>query len=65
MPTPQNTQSGNTSHEERAFFARLVAMNAMFEAARAGKPAQGFATRAQSSEVLLASFLEELKSSPV
>jgi len=61
MSTPQHALPSNKSHEERAFFARLAAMNAMFEAARTGSPAQGYANRAQSSDALLASFLEELK----
>ncbi|OFZ69373.1 MAG: hypothetical protein A2Z01_01050 [Betaproteobacteria bacterium RBG_16_58_11] len=50
-----------TSHEERAFFARLAALNVAFESARAGKPAQSFGHRAQSSEALLTAFLSEIQ----
>ena len=49
------------SHEERAFFARLAAMNAAFESARAGKTAQSFAHRALSSDALLETFLQEIQ----
>ena len=62
MPTPQNAAAHLISHEERAFFARLAAMNTLFEAARAGKAAQGYANRALASDDLLATFLAELKS---
>ena len=49
------------SHEERAFFARLAAMNAAFESARAGKTAQSFAHRALSCDALLETFLQEIQ----
>lgn len=49
------------SHEERAFFARLAAMNAAFESARAGKTAQSFGHRALSSDALLEAFLQEIQ----
>jgi hypothetical protein len=65
MSTPQKPMHQNSSHEERALFARLAAMNSFFEAARAGVPAQDMAARALSSEQLLATFLEDLKSSTV
>jgi len=50
------------SHEERIFFARLAAMNTMFESARAGSAAQSFSSRAQSCDDLLVTFLDTLKS---
>ena len=49
------------SHEERAFFTRLAAMNAAFESARAGKTAQSFGYRALSSDALLKAFLQEIQ----
>jgi hypothetical protein len=49
------------SHEERAFFARLAALNVAFESARAGKTAQSFGHRAQSSDALLTAFLSEIQ----
>jgi hypothetical protein len=63
MTTPHQTTTFHAmSHEERAFFARLAAMNTMFESARSGVAAQSFSSRAQSCEALLATFLETLKS---
>ncbi|MBI5751414.1 MAG: hypothetical protein HZA59_04625 [Hydrogenophilales bacterium] len=50
-----------TSHEERAFFARLAALNVFFESARAGKAAQGFGHRALSSDAILEAFLQEIQ----
>jgi len=61
MSSTQNHASPNISHEERAFCARLAAMNTMFEAARAGSAGKNFCHRAQSSDELLLNFLEELK----
>lgn len=41
--------------------ARLAAMNVMFEAARAGQAAAGYAKRARSCDELLEEFLKDLK----
>lgn len=63
MKSPHQTSTFHAmSHEERAFFARLAAMNTMFESARSGASAQSFSSRAQSCEALLATFLDTLKS---
>lgn len=61
MNTAHKTPSGYMSHEERAFFARLAAMNTLFESARAGDSARGFAVHAQSCDAVLTAFLDELK----
>ena len=61
-PAPEATPM---SHEERAFFARLAAMNAAFESARAGKTAQSFGHRALSSDTLLEAFLQEIQAQSV
>ena len=62
MPISQATVNP-ISHEERAFFARLAAMNTLFEATRSGHSAQSFASGAQSCDTLLLAFIENLKSS--
>jgi len=49
------------SHEERAFFARLAALNMAFESAATGKAAQSFGHRALSSDALLEAFLYEIQ----
>jgi len=49
------------SHEERAFFARLAALNVAFESAAAGKTAQSYGHRALSSDALLEAFLHEIQ----
>jgi len=49
------------SHEERAFFARLAALNMAFESAATGKAAQSFGHRALSSDALLEAFLHEIQ----
>lgn len=49
------------THEENAFFARLAAINAAFEAVRAGQAAKSFAHRALSSDALLMAYLDEIK----
>ena len=49
------------SHEERAFFARLAALNVAFESASAGKTAQSYGHRALSSDALLEAFLLEIQ----
>jgi len=61
MITSKTPLQNQDSQEARALFARLAAMNAMFEAARAGTQAQSFAHRAQSSDELLHAFLHDLK----
>lgn len=48
------------SAEERAFMARLLALNAAFEGARAGVPAQGLAREAQAVDVLLERYFAAL-----
>ncbi|MHB1232015.1 MAG: hypothetical protein ACYCZQ_05455 [Burkholderiales bacterium] len=60
MPTHHPSRP-STSHEERAFFTRLAALNLAFESARAGQKAQSFCHGAQASEVLLAAFLDQIK----
>ena len=65
MQSPQSSQPSAVSplsHEERAFFARLAAMNTMFESARLGGLAPSFSSRAQSCDALLVTFLDTLKS---
>jgi hypothetical protein len=52
-----------TSAEDRAFFARLAAINAAFEAARAGRPAQGLAEHAAAIDDLLGRYFIALTSS--
>ena len=48
--------------EERVFFARLAALNAAFDAARAGKTAKSFADRASSIDALLDRYFVALTS---
>lgn len=46
--------------EERAFMARLVALNTLFEAARAGTPARGFGAEAARLDALLERYYRAL-----
>jgi len=50
--------------EDRAFFARLTALNSAFEAARAGRGAQLFAERATSIDALLDRYFIALTGQP-
>ncbi|MEJ5210725.1 MAG: hypothetical protein WHV61_04755 [Burkholderiales bacterium] len=50
---PGCSDPGSLSAEERAFMARLLALNAAFEGARAGVPAQGLVRQAQAVDALL------------
>lgn len=66
MSSPHQTSTFHPmSHEERAFFARLAAMNTMFESARTGVSAQSFSSRAQSCDDLLVTFLDTLKTGAI
>ena len=53
------------SNEERVYFARLAALNAALEAARAGTTASDFGHRALTSDTVLASFLYEIQSQKI
>ena len=65
MPLPSFPQIKSLSHEERAFFCRLAALNVGMEASKAGGIAQRFCHNAQSIEVLLAAFLKVLQTSSI
>ena len=65
MSSPKAPANQATSNEERAFFARLAALNVAVESTRAGKTAQSFCQTAQASESLLAAFLDEISAAPV
>jgi hypothetical protein len=65
MFLPNVPISSSISPEERAFFARLAALNVALESTRAGKTAQRFCHNAQSSETLLAAFLNEIRTAPL
>lgn len=64
MPLPNIPLSNGLSHEERAFFARLAALNGAIESSKAGNTAQRFCANAQSSDALLAAFLKEIQAIP-
>ena len=49
------------SYEDKAIFSRLAALNATFEAARVGKPAQSFAHRALYSDAILEAYLRDIR----
>lgn len=53
--------SQSLTHDERAFFARLAAINTAFESARAGAPAQSFGHRALASDAILEAFLQDIQ----
>ena len=62
--TISHLQDTRIQHEDRAIFSQLIALNAIFESARVGIPAQGFGTNAQSCNALLTTFLNEIKATP-
>lgn len=55
----------NNQHEARAVFAKLIALNAFLESARAGAATQGFRKNAQSCHTLLTTYLDEIKAGAV
>ena len=61
MPHPHAPAANGLLYEENAFFARLAALNTVFEAARAGNTASNFAHRALSSDALLEAFLQDIQ----
>lgn len=57
------TQETHTpiSHDERAFFAQLLALNTFFESARIGESGLSVGSHAQSFNKLLRDFLNEIQ----
>lgn len=61
MPFANPFKRSSAAYLENAFFARLAALNASMEAARAGSNGRSFAQGALSSDTLLEAFLQEIQ----